>query len=118
MRINCSVPRHKRKKKIFKLAKGYYGDKKNRLRQAVQQVKKSLTTAYVHRKDKKGDMRRLWIARINAAVKEEGISYSKFIYGLKKAEIKLNRKMLSEMALRDMDSFRELVKLSKTALSA
>ena len=71
MRITYSVPRHKRKKKIFKLSKGYYGDKGHRLRQAIQQVKKSLTTAYEHRKDKKGDLRQIWITRINAAAREE-----------------------------------------------
>lgn len=117
MRIKYSVARHKRKKRIFKLTKGYYGDKKNRLRMAVQQLKKSLTTAYAHRKDRKGDMRKLWITRLNAAVREEGLSYSKFMNGLKKADVRLNRKMLSEMALRDHGSFKELVKLSKAALS-
>ncbi len=116
MRIKYSVQRHKRKKRIFKLTKGYYGNKRNRLRQAMQQLNKSLTTAYIHRKDKKGDMRRLWISRVNAAAVEAGMSYSKFINGLKKAEISLNRKMISEMAIKDPQSFKQLISLSQTAL--
>ena len=118
MRIKYSVQRHKRKKRIFKLTKGNYSNKKNRLRQAIQQLNKSLTTAYIHRKDKKGDMRRLWISRVNAAAVEEGMSYSKFINGLKKADIMLNRKMLSEMAIRDPQSFKQLISLSQSALQA
>jgi len=118
MRITYSVPRHKRKKRIFKLSKGYYGNKSNRLRMAIQQVKKSLTTAYVHRKDKKGDTRQLWITRINAAVREEGMSYSKFMNGLKKADITINRKMLSEIAIRDPHSFTQIAELAKAALKS
>ncbi len=118
MRIKYSVQRHKRKKRIFKLTKGNYSNKRNRLRQAIQQLNKSLTTAYVHRKDKKGDMRRLWISRVNAASVEEGMSYSRFINGLKKADITLNRKMLSEIAIKDPQSFKQLVSLSQTALKA
>jgi large subunit ribosomal protein L20 len=117
MRIKYSVPRHKRKKRIFKLTKGYYGNKKNRLRQAIQQMKKSLVHSYVGRKDRKGDFRQLWICRINAAVREEGLSYSKFMNGLKKANITLNRKMLSEIALKDPQSFKQIVELAKTALA-
>ena len=73
MRITYSVPRHKRKKRLFKLSKGFYSDKSHRLRMAMQQVKKSLTNAYEHRKDKKGDLRQLWITRINAAAREEAL---------------------------------------------
>jgi len=116
MRITYSVPRHKRKKKIFKLSKGYYGDKGHRLRQAIQQVKKSLTTAYEHRKDKKGDLRQIWITRINAAAREEGLSYSRLMNGLKKASIAINRKMLSEIAIRDPQSFTQIAELAKAAL--
>ena len=116
MRIKYSVQRHKRKKRIFAQTKGNYSNKKNRLRQAIQQLDKSLTTAYIHRKDKKGDFRRLWISRVNAAAVEEGMSYSKFINGLKKADILLNRKMLSEMAIRDPQSFKQLISLSQSAL--
>ncbi|MCG2724805.1 MAG: 50S ribosomal protein L20 [Elusimicrobia bacterium] len=116
MRIKYSVQRHKRKKRIFKQTKGNYSNKRNRLRQAIQQLDKSLTTAYIHRKDKKSDMRRLWISRVNAASVEEGMSYSKFINGIKKADIRLNRKMLSEIAIKDPQSFKQLIMLSKTAL--
>lgn len=113
MRIKYSVARTKRKKKILKLSKGYYGNKRNRLRQAKQQVEKSLTTAYIHRRDKKGDIRQLWIVRLNAAAREEGLSYSRFIDGLKKANITLNRKMLSEIAIRDPQSFKQLAEIAK-----
>ncbi|MEW5951932.1 MAG: 50S ribosomal protein L20 [Elusimicrobia bacterium] len=115
MRIKYSVARNKRKKKIFKLAKGYYGDKSRRLRMATQQVKKSLMHAYVDRKDKKGNMRSLWILRLNAAVREHGLSYSAFINGLNKANIELNRKMLSEIAIKDPTSFKQLVEIASKA---
>ena len=115
MRIKYSVARHKRKKRIFKLTKGYYTNKRNRLRMATQQMKKSLVHAYVGRKDRKGQTRRLWIARINAAVREEGLTYSTFIKGMKKAGIVLNRKMLSEMAIRDAASFKQLAGIAKNA---
>lgn len=117
MRIKYAVARNKRKKKIFKLAKGYYGDKSRRLRMATQQVKKSLTHAYVGRKKKKRQMRSLWIMRLNASVREHGLSYSKFISGLKKASIELNRKMLSEIAIKDPKSFKELVEIAKKNLN-
>lgn len=81
-------------------------------------MKKSLAHSYVGRKDKKGDFRQLWISRINAAVREEGISYSTFMNGLKKANITLNRKMLSEIALKDPNSFKQIVELAKTALNS
>ncbi|MBI4656990.1 MAG: 50S ribosomal protein L20 [Elusimicrobia bacterium] len=118
MRIKYSVARHKRKKRIFKLTKGYYGNKKNRLRMATQQLKKSLVHSYVGRKDKKGDFRSLWITRINAAAREEGVAYGRFMNGLKKAKVNLNRKMLSEIAVNDPGSFKALVELSKKALTA
>jgi large subunit ribosomal protein L20 len=113
MKIKYAVSRHKRKKKIFKRAKGYYGNKKNRLRYATQQVNKSLSHAYTGRKDRKGDFRSLWIMRINAAIREHGINYSQFINGLSKAGINLNRKMLSEMAIKDPKSFKELAGIAK-----
>lgn len=117
MRIKYSVARNKRKKRIFKLSKGYYGDKKHRLRMAIQQVAKSLTAAYTHRKDKKGAVRQMWIVRLNAATREEGMTYSTFINGLKKANILLNRKMLSEIAIKDPASFKRLVELAKASLT-
>jgi len=113
MRATNSVARHARKKKILKRASGYYGDKSRRLRMATQQVDKSLVHAYTDRKDKKGQYRSLWIMRINAAVREEGLSYSKFISALNKANITLNRKMLSEMAVRDPLSFKKLIDIAK-----
>lgn len=116
MRVKYSVPRHKRKKKILKRAKGFYGDKSRRLRMATQQVDRALRTAYTGRKDRKGEFRTLWIARINGALNSESINYSKFINGLKKAEISLNRKMLSEMAIKDPKSFKQLVDIAKKAL--
>ncbi|MCX5783521.1 MAG: 50S ribosomal protein L20 [Elusimicrobia bacterium] len=115
MRIKYSVPRHHRKKKLFRQTKGYYGNKSNRLRMALQQIGKSLVHAYVDRKDRKGEFRQVWITRINAAVRDEGFTYSKFMSGLKKAGITLNRKMLSEMAIKDPASFKQLVAISKKA---
>ena len=113
MRIKYSVPRTKRKKKVLKLAKGYYGNKGNRLRQAIQQVNKSLTTAYIHRRDKKGDIRQLWIVRLNAAAREEGMSYSRFMDGIHKANINLNRKMLSEIARKAIGTIKKVVGTEK-----
>ena len=115
MRIKFSVPRQKKKKKLLKAASGYYGDKSRRLRMATQQLGKSWVHAYVDRRDKKHTYRQLWITRINAAVREDGISYSKFINGLTKAGITLNRKMLSEMAIKDPVSFKQLVDVAKQA---
>lgn len=116
MRIKYASSRKKRTKKILKLAKGYYGDKNRRLRLATQYTEKALAHSFTGRKDRKGDFRSLWIARINAAVRELGdMNYSRFINGLSRAGIKLNRKMLSEMALKDPKSFRELVGIAKSS---
>jgi len=109
MRIKSGVSTRKHKKKTFRLAKGYYGNKRNRWRAVIQQVEKSLVHAYSGRKDRKGTFRTLWIARINAACRENGVTYSTFMAGLKKAGITLNRKMISEMAIHDMASFKQLV---------
>lgn len=113
MRIKAGVYSRRRKKKVFRLAKGYYSNKRNRWRMTIQQVEKSLVHAYTGRKDKKGDFRQIWIARINAACREHGLSYSRFMAGLKKAGVTLNRKSLSEIALRDNASFGKLVSLVK-----
>lgn len=118
MRIKYAVARNKRKKRVFKLAKGYYGDKSRRLRMATQQVKKSLMRSYIDRRKKKRDMRSLWVVRLNAAVREYGLSYSKFIGGLKKANIELNKKMLSEMAINDPNSFKALVEIAKKNITS
>src|SRR5882762_6872438 len=115
MRIKNGVTTRQRKKKYFKLAKGYYSNKRNRWRMVIQQVEKSLVHAYTGRKDKKGEFRSLWITRINAACRENNLTYSKFIAGLKKKGILLNRKMLAEMAVRDAGSFKQLVSFSRAA---
>jgi large subunit ribosomal protein L20 len=115
MRIKSGVTTRHHKKKKFRLAKGFYSDKSRKWRMVKQQVEKSLAAAYVGRKDKKGDFRSLWIERINAACREHGLSYSRFMAGLKKANISLNRKMLSEMAIRDGASFKKLVTLAQGA---
>ena len=115
MRIKSGVSTRRHKKKFFKLAKGNYSAKRTRWRIVKQQVEQSLNRAYSGRKDKKGDFRSLWIERINAACREQGTSYSRFMAGLKKAGVTLNRKMLSEMAIRDAGSFKELVGLAKGA---
>lgn len=115
MRIKAGVTARQRKKKKFRLAKGFYSDKRTRWRMVKQQVEKSLATAYTGRKDRKGDFRSLWIQRINAACRENATSYSSFMAGLKKTGVGLNRKMLSEMAIHDAASFRKLVALSRGA---
>ncbi|MBI5243185.1 MAG: 50S ribosomal protein L20 [Elusimicrobia bacterium] len=112
MRIKSGVSTRKHKKKYFKLAKGYYSNKRNRWRMVKQQVEKSMAHMYTGRKDRKGEFRSLWITRINAACREENTTYGRFIAGLKKAGVRLNRKMLSEMALRDAASFKKLVSLA------
>jgi len=115
MRIKSGVTTRHHKKKKFRLAKGFYSDKSRKWRMVKQQVEKSLAAAYVGRKDKKGDFRSLWIERINAACREQGTTYSRFMAGLKKANITLNRKMLSEMAIRDGASFKKLVTIAQGA---
>lgn len=114
-RIKRGVTARKRHKKILKLAKGYRGAKSKLFRPANEQVMKSLAYAYAHRKDKKGDFRKLWIARINAATRLNGMSYSRFISGLKRANININRKMLADMAVNDAAAFAQLVEQVKNA---
>ena len=115
-RVKGAMMTRKRRKKIIKLAKGYWGAKKNRFKMANQQVMKSLSYAYVGRKLKKRDFRRLWISRIYAACKMNDINYSRFMNGLKKAGIELNRKMLAEIAVSDAAAFTALVAKAKAAL--
>lgn len=112
MRIKAGQNTRKGKKKIFRLAKGAYSSKSKNWRHVLQHVEKSLDRAYTGRKDRKGEFRSLWIARINAACRAHDMSYSKFIAGLKKAGITLNRKMLSEMVMRDEASFNKIVSLA------
>ncbi len=112
-RVKNSVKTRQRRKKILKLAEGYYGGKSKLYRPAKEQVYKSLFYAYRDRKNRKRDFRRLWIARISAACKQNGISYSKFIGGLNKLNINLNRKILADIAARDAKAFSELVNMVK-----
>jgi len=117
-RVKFGKVTRRRRKKILKLAKGYWGAKSKLFRVANQAVMKSLMYAYIGRKLRKRDFRRLWITRINAAARAHGISYSRFINGLKKAGIAINRKMLSEMAIHDEKAFEELVNIAKQHLNA
>src|SRR3982750_106522 len=117
-RVKSGKTTRQRKKKTFKIAKGYYYSKRSRWRQVVQQVERSLRFAYVGRKDRKGDFRELWIQRINAATRLHGLSYSKFIFGLKKAGIGLDRKMLAEIAVVDEGAFKALAETARAAASA
>lgn len=114
-RIKGGVTSRKRHKKVLKLAKGYYGAKSKLYKPANQAVMKSLSYAYRDRKAKKRDFRRLWITRINAAARLNGMNYSNLINGLKKAGIVLNRKMLADMAVNDSKGFAQLVEKVKTA---
>ena len=106
-----------RRKKILKLAKGFKGRRGTNFKAAKDAVTKALDHAYVGRKDKKGEYRSLWIARINAAVRDEGLSYSRFIDGLTKAGIAINRKALSNMAIEDPKAFKAVVEAAKKALA-
>ncbi|MGI6491447.1 MAG: 50S ribosomal protein L20 [Peptococcaceae bacterium] len=115
-RAKSSVVSRNRHRKVLKLAKGYRGSKSKLYRVANQQVMKSLVYAYRDRKVKKRDFRKLWIARINAAARMNGISYSRFMNGLKLAGIDINRKMLSEMAVNDAKAFGQLVDIAKAKL--
>ncbi len=112
-RVKRGVSTRKRHKKVLKAAKGYYGSKSKLFKTANQAVMKSLNYSYVGRKLRKRDFRKLWIARINAAARQNGMSYSKFINGLKKSNIEVNRKMLSEMAIHDSEGFAKLVAIAK-----
>lgn len=114
-RVKKAVNARKKHKKVLKLAKGYYGAKSKLYRPANQAVMKSLKYAYVGRKLRKRDFRRLWITRINAAARLNGMSYSTFINGLKKAGIEVNRKMLSEMGIHDPQGFAQLIEVAKNA---
>ncbi|MDR0890802.1 MAG: 50S ribosomal protein L20 [Endomicrobium sp.] len=113
MRIKSAVYTRQRKKKIFRFAKGYYAAKKNRWRMVKQQVEKSLAYSYVGRKDKKSNFRTLWIIRINAASRQHNISYSSFMLGLKRSNVRINRKLLSEIAILDTVAFNKLVNIAK-----
>ena len=115
-RIKGAMMTRKRRNKVLKLAKGYYGSKSRLFKTAKQAVMKSGNYAYVGRKQKKRNFRRLWITRISAACKLNGMNYSSFMNGLKKADINLNRKMLSEIAIADPAAFTALTEQAKAAL--
>jgi len=112
-RVKNSVQTRARRKKVLKLAKGYFGRKSKVFRTANQAVVKSANYAYRDRRRKKRDFRRLWITRINAAARMNGMSYSKFMHGLKEKNIHLNRKVLADMAVNDMEAFAKLVETVK-----
>ena len=115
-RVKRAVNAQKKKRKIMKLAKGYFGAKSKQYRAASEQVRRSLRYAYIGRKLKKRDFRRLWIARINAAARINGLSYSKLINGLKVAGIDINGKMLAELAISDPAAFAAIAEQAKAAV--
>ncbi len=112
-RIKKGVNAKKKHKKILKMAKGYYGAKSKLYRPANEAVMRALRSSYRGRKEKKRNFRRLWITRINAAARIQGLSYSKMMHGLKQAGVEIDRKMLADLAMNDMDAFAKLAELSK-----
>ena len=117
MRIKRGVNAVKKRRKIFKLSKGYFGSKSKSYRIAREAVMKSQMYAYIGRKRRKRDFRQLWIARINAAARQNGLSYSKFMHGLKVAGIDLNRKVLADIAVNDAAAFAALAEKAKAAIA-
>lgn len=117
MRIKKGVNAKKKHKKVLKLAKGYYGAKSKLYRTANVAVMRALRSSYVGRKEKKRNFRRLWITRINAGTRMHGLSYSKFMYGLKQAGVEIDRKILADLAMNDMNAFKDIVEISKKNLN-
>lgn len=117
-RAKSSVNAHRRHKEVLALTKGHRATKHSLYRRAHESMLKSLAYAYAHRRERKGDMRRLWISRVNAASRAQGLSYSKFINGLKKSGVALNRKMLADMAVKEPDSFVNLVTVAKGVIQS
>ena len=115
-RVKRAVNAQKKKRKVMKLAKGYFGAKSKQYRAASEQVRRSLRYAYIGRKQKKRDFRSLWITRINAAARLNGLSYSKLMNGLKVAGVEINRKVLSDLAISDPAAFKQLVDVAKEAI--
>jgi len=115
-RVKRGNKARKRRKKVLKMAKGFFGSRSKLYRPANQAVMKSLHYAYRDRRNKKRDFRRLWITRINAAARNHDLSYSRFINGLKKADVEIDRKMLAEMAVNDQQAFGQLVELAREQL--
>ena len=118
VRVKGAVASRKKRKRLFKLAKGFFGDRKNHLRLTKDAVMKALAYNYEHRKQKKRNFRSLWIIRISVAAKINGISYSKLMHGLKKAECLLDRKMLAYLAVTDLEAFSAVADVAKKALAA
>ena len=116
-RIKGGLNAKKRHNRVLKLAKGYRGARSKQYRVAKQSVMRALTSSYAGRKQKKRQFRQLWIARINAAARINGLSYSKFMFGLKQAGVVMNRKVLSDMAINDAEGFAKLAELAKTKLA-
>jgi len=116
MRVKTGIVRRRRHKKILKLAKGFYSGRRKHFRKAKEQIERSLVYAFRDRKQKKRDFRRLFIIRINAGCRLNGINYSKFINGLKKANIELDRKILADLALTNPETFAKIVELAKASL--
>jgi large subunit ribosomal protein L20 len=116
-RVKGGLNAKKRHNRVLKLAKGYRGARSKQYRIAKQSVMRALTSSFAGRKERKRQFRQLWIARINAAARMNGLSYSKFMYGLKLAEVEVNRKMLSEMAINDPEGFAALVEVAKSKLA-
>lgn len=117
VRVTNAVASRKRRKKLLKRAKGFWGDRKNHIRQTMNAVMKAMAFSTEHRKHKKRNFRRLWITRIGIAASANGISYSKLMLGLKKAECQLNRKMLADLAMHDSTAFTAVVEKAKAALA-
>ena len=115
-RVKRGVTAHAKHKKVLKAAKGYYGRRKNTIRVAKQAVEKALQYQFRDRKAKKGDFRKLWIQRINAAARQEGMTYNRFIQGLRLAEVEVDRKILADLAVNDPAAFKVLVETAKAAL--
>lgn len=116
-RVKGALNARKRHKKVLKLARGYRGARSKQYRVAKQSVMRALTSSYAGRKERKRQMRQLWIARINAAARLNGLSYSKFMFGLKQAGVDMNRKMLAEMAVNDAAGFATLAELAKSKIA-
>ena len=116
-RVKGAIGAKKRHNRTLKLAKGYRGARSKQYRVAKQSVMRALTSSYAGRKERKRQFRQLWIARINAAARINGLSYSKFMYGLKQAGVEMNRKILSDMAINDAEGFAKLAELAKSKLA-
>ena len=116
-RIKGGMKARRRHNRVLKLARGYRGARSKQYRIAKQAVMRALTSSYAGRKQKKREFRKLWITRINAAARMNGLSYSKFMYGLKLAEVDINRKMLAEMAVNDAEGFKALAELAKSKIA-